>query len=41
VTDIVTVDLPRPRVPEMLTSEALQRVARTLRAALSRHDTQA
>ena len=41
VTDIVTVDLPRPRVPEMLTSEALQRVARTLRAALSRHDAQA
>jgi len=41
VTDIVTVDLPRPRVPEMLTSEALQRVARTLRTALSRNNAQA
>jgi len=41
VTDIVTVDLPRPRTPEMLTSEALQRVARTLRAALSRESAQA
>lgn len=40
VTDIVTVDLPRPRAPELLTSEALQRVARTLRAALSRNNAQ-
>ena len=40
VTDIVSVDLPRPRVPEMLTSEALQRVARALRAALSRQNAQ-
>jgi NitT/TauT family transport system ATP-binding protein len=41
VTDIVTVDLPRPRTPEMLTSQALQRVARTLRAALSRNSARA
>jgi NitT/TauT family transport system ATP-binding protein len=41
VTEIVSVDLPRPRVPEMLTSQALQRVARTLRAALSREGAQA